>query len=124
MIELIKGLPDNVVGIVAMGRVTSRECSKVVAPATQAVLKRHGKVRLYYEVASRFPGAGWDALSLGDGDDVPWERIAIVTDVAWVRHCVNVLRFLIPAEIRVFTTVQAAEGKSWISAWPEVDAAA
>lgn len=126
MIELVKGLPDNVVGIVATGRVTNRECNKVLAPAIQASLKRHRRIRLYYEINSRFPGAGWENLAVGAGEQEspPWERVAIVTDVGWVRHCVNVLRFLIPAEIRVFASVQASEGRAWIAALPEVDAAA
>ena len=38
------------------------------------------------------------------------ERVAIVTDVGWVRHTVNALRFLIPGEVRVFTTHEAYQG--------------
>ena len=44
-----------------------------------------------------------------------WERIAIVTDVGWVRHTVNALRFLIASDIRVFTSFQAPEGRAWIT---------
>src|SRR4029077_2166737 len=57
MIEIIKELPDNVVGIVATGRVTNEECDDVLRPAMEASLRRHGKIRLYYEIGSRFPGA-------------------------------------------------------------------
>ena len=64
MIEIIKELPDNVVGIVARGRVTNEECDTVLRPAMEASLKRHNKIRLYYEVGSRFPGAGWADLDL------------------------------------------------------------
>ena len=31
----------------------------------------------------------------------------VVTDVGWVRHTVNALRFVIPGEARVFPTNQA-----------------
>ena len=64
MIEVIKELPDNVVGILAKGRVTNEECDTVLKPAMERSLKRHGKIRLYYEVGSRFPGAGWDDLDV------------------------------------------------------------
>ena len=64
MIEVIHELPDNVVGIVAKGRVTNEECDIVLKPAMERSLKRHAKIRLYYEVGSRFPGAGWDDLDL------------------------------------------------------------
>src|SRR5712691_11337049 len=95
MIEIIKELPDNVVGIVARGRVTCDECNNVLRPAMEASLKRHGKIRLYYEIGSRFPGAGWDDLDLGMDNRSQLERIAVVTDTGWVRHTVNALRFLI-----------------------------
>ncbi len=50
MIELIKELPDNVIGIVARGRVTNEECDHVLRPAMEASLKRHDKLRFYYEI--------------------------------------------------------------------------
>jgi len=36
----------------------------------------------------------------------------------WVRLSVKAVRFLIPSEIRVFPTVQAEEGRAWITARP------
>ena len=115
MIEMIKELPDNVVGIVAKGRVTNDECDSILKPAMEHSLKRHGKIRLYYEVGSRFPGAGWDDLNLAIDHLPQWERIAIVTDTGWVRHTVNALRFLIASEVRVFTMLEAEAGRAWIA---------
>jgi hypothetical protein len=116
MLELIKELPDNVVGIVARGRVTNEECDNVLRPAMERTLRRHNKIRLYYEVGSRFPGAGWDDLDVAIDHLPQWERIAVVTDTAWVRQTVNALRFLIASDIRVFTTDEAEEGLAWIAA--------
>ena len=45
-----------------------------------------------------------------------WERVVVVTDVDWIRLAVNVFRFLVPGEIRVFGTSQASEARSWIAA--------
>jgi hypothetical protein len=115
MIEIIKELPDNVVGIVATGRVTNEECNNVLRPAMEASLKRYGKIRLYYEIGSRFPGAGWDDLDIGIDKPPHLERIAVVTDTGWVRHIVNALRFLIASEVRVFTRLDAEEGRAWIA---------
>ena len=116
MISLIEGLPDDVVGIVATGKVTKTDCDRVFIPAVQQTLSRHDKVRLYYELSSRFPGAAWDDLQVGIEAWPQWERIAVVTDVGWVRHTVNALRFLIPGDIRVFATIRAQEGRDWIAA--------
>src|SRR5829696_7363613 len=116
MIELIKELPDNVVGIVARGRVTNEECDEVLRPAMERSLKRHGKMRLYYEIGSRFPGAGWGDLDVAIDHLPQWERIAVVTDTAWVRNTVNALRLMIASEIRVFTNLEANEARAWIAA--------
>jgi hypothetical protein len=115
MIELINELPDNVIGIVARGRVTNEECDTVLRPAMERSLKRHNKIRLYYEVGSRFPGAGWGDLDIAIDHLPQWERIAVVTDTGWVRQTVNALRFLIASEVRVFTTLEAEEGRAWIA---------
>jgi hypothetical protein len=85
----------------------------------QKSLKRHEKIRLYYELNSRFPGAAWDELDLGLEHASRCERVAIVTDIGWVRLTVKALRFLIPSEIRVFATEQADEGRAWIKARPQ-----
>ncbi|MBV9861709.1 MAG: STAS/SEC14 domain-containing protein [Alphaproteobacteria bacterium] len=118
MIEIIEGLPDNVVGIVATGRVTNRDCDEVLMPAMARSLQQHERLRLYYELCCRFPGAAWEDLKVGLECLPHWERVAVVTDVGWVRHTVNALRFLIPGEIRVFASAQATEGLAWITDHP------
>jgi hypothetical protein len=116
MIETIDGLPGHIVGISVSGRLTMQDCQDVLVPAMQRSLKRHERIRLYYELGSRFPGAGWDDLDLGLEHVSRCERVAIVTDIGWVRLTVKALRFLIPSEIRVFATMEADEGRAWIRA--------
>jgi len=123
MLKVIDELPDNVVGIITKGRVTNEECDTVLKPAMERSLKRHNKIRLYYEVGSRFPGAGWDDLDVAIDHLPQWERIAVVTDTGWVRQTVNALRFLIASEVRVFTTLEAAEGRAWIASQHVADPA-
>lgn len=118
MIETISGLPDNVVGIVVKGRLTRSDCAETLVPALQRSLEWHHKLRLYYEIRSRFPGAAWEEISLGLERMPQWERVAIVTDVAWIKHTVQALRLLMPGEIRVFATNQTPEGLAWITGMP------
>jgi hypothetical protein len=115
MIEVIQGLPDNVLGIVATGKVTKRDCSDVLVPALERAREWHQRLRLYYEVRSRFPGAAWEEIQLGVAQSPIWERIAIVSDVAWIKHTVQVLRLLIPGDIRVFATTQTPDAIAWIA---------
>src|SRR5262249_4813769 len=90
-------------------------------PAMRKSLKYHDKIRLYYELGSRFPGAAWDDLDLGLEHFSRCERVAIVTDIGWVRHTVKAVRFLIPSEIRVFSTIEAEEGRAGTPAPPGAD---
>ena len=120
MIELIEGLPNNVVGISVTGRVTKEECRDILAPAVQKSLRWRDNIRLYYELGSRFPGSGWDDLDLGFEHASRCERIAIVTDIAWVRLTVKAIRFLIPGAIRVFATIEAPQARAWIAARPGI----
>jgi hypothetical protein len=118
MIELIEDLPRNVVGIAVRGRVTTAECREILTPAIEKSLRWRDKIRLYYELGSRFPGSGWDDLDIGFEHATRCERIAIVTDIAWVRLTVKAIRFLIPGEIRVFATEETGEARTWIAARP------
>jgi hypothetical protein len=115
MIEIISGLPDSVVAFTATGRVTGAECEAVLLPVVARARKRHDRLRLYYELECRFPGAGWEDLDIAPLQLQLWERVALVTDVSWMRHTVKALRFLILAEVRVFPTPQAEEGRGWIT---------
>jgi hypothetical protein len=116
MIELIDGFPRHVVGIRVAGRVTREECRLVLAPAIAKSLRWRDSIGLYYELGSRFPGSGWDELDCELASCCA--RVAIVSDIAWVRLTVRAIRFLIPGEIRVFDTSAAAEARAWISARP------
>jgi SpoIIAA-like len=120
VIEMMEGFPDNVIGIRAKGRVTRKDYLEVVIPTVENSLKRSAKVRLYYELGSEFSGidlgAEWEDLKIGIEHLTRWERMAVVTDVAWIRHAVGAFRFVMPGELRVFTTAQASEARKWVVA--------
>jgi SpoIIAA-like len=120
MIEIIESLPGNVVGFKAKGEVRRKDYLDAVTPAIERASKRPGKLRLYYELGPEFTGidlgAEWEDLKLGIEHFSRWERVAVVTDVAWIRHMVGAFRFLMPGEIRVFAAAQAPEARSWIVA--------
>jgi hypothetical protein len=115
VIEILEGLPDNVVGVVVKGRVTRNDWVGVLVPAIGKALAWHHRLRLYYEIRTRYPGAAWDPVNYGTGQPPPWERVAIVSDVAWVRHAVTTLRLVLPSEVRVFVTSQIPAGLAWIT---------
>jgi SpoIIAA-like len=120
MIETLPGFPDSVVAMSAKGRVTRKDYEEVLIPKVNEAFGRRGKVRCYYELGSAFsgmdPGAAWEDFKLGIEHLRGWERVAIVTDVDWIRRAISAFRFLLPGQITVFETRQAAEARRWITA--------
>lgn len=106
MIEPLEGFPDNVVALACHGTVTRREYEDVLTPRIEAGLKQHDRLRLYYQVASDFtgiePGAVWEDFKLGMEHLSRWERIALVSDIDWMRFMVQGFGFLLPGKIRCF----------------------
>lgn len=120
MIEMLEGFPDSVVAAIAKGHVTKKDYDDVLIPKVNEALGRHDKIRCYYELGSQFSGfdaaAAWEDFKIGIEHLSRWERVAVVTDVDWIRFTMKVFRFLMPGEVRVFGNSQASDAKSWIAA--------
>jgi hypothetical protein len=120
MIESLANMPDDVAGFVASGRLTRKDYEDVLIPKLESVLRTHNKVRCYYELGSAFTGmdagAVWEDFKVGIGHLRQWERIAVVTDVEWIRIALTVFGFAIPGDVRVFPTSEAAQARQWIVA--------
>ena len=119
MIEIVETFPASVVGLIGKGQVTKQDYEQVLIPKIEAALKRNTKIRLYYELGTQFtgitPGAGWDDFKVGVEHLSRWERVAVVTDVDWIKHMVNGFGFLMPGQLRVFPTTQTSEARAWIA---------
>lgn len=119
MIEQLTGFPENVVAVVCKGRVTRADYDAVLLPAVRRALQRHDKVRLYYETDADFagldPGAMWEDFKVGMQHLTRWERIAVVTNVDWIKHAVRLFGFLMPAVTKLFSPAESAQAREWIT---------
>jgi SpoIIAA-like len=80
---------------------------------------RHGKVRLYYETGPDFsldPGAAWEDFKVGMENITLWERVAVLTDVGWIKHTVQLFGFLMPGVTKLFSGADAEQARAWIRA--------
>lgn len=118
MIEQLSGFPSNVVAVVCKGRVTKSDYDLVLVPAVLKALRAHEKIRLYYETGADFagidPGAIWDDFKVGMEHLMRWQRIAVVTDVEWIRNAVRFFSFLMPSTTKLFSQLEAAKAREWI----------
>jgi hypothetical protein len=119
MIEKIANLPDNILGFIAKGTVTAKDYESVIIPAVEALFSQRSKVRFLYHLGKDFSGfeaaAVWDDAKLGLKHLTGWERIAVVSDVDWIRTAVRVFSLAMPGQIRVFQNSDLAEATRWIS---------
>ena len=120
MIKILEGFPDNVVAASASGTITRHDYDAVLIPQVESTAKRHPKIRCYYEIGADFAGmeprAIWEDFRVAAEYWIRWERVAVVTDVVWIAHVVNVFRFLMPGEIRVFPLSGKETARAWIAA--------
>ena len=120
MIELIDGLPDGVVGIEAVGTVTSDDYETVAIPALRRALATHDKIRLLHVLGDRLTrhtaGAVWDDTRIGLAHARKFGRIAVVTDLERFRAPLKAGAWAVPCEIRLFSNAERADAEAWISA--------
>ena len=120
MIEVMKGLPDNVVGLSAKEEVTGNDYDTVLIPLVSEKIKKHGKVRMLYQLGPDFAGydaaAIWDDTMFGMSHMFDFEKVAVVSDVEWIRNATRFFGVLLPCPVKTFDNKDLAAAKTWIIA--------
>lgn len=120
MITFLEDLPAQVLGISATERVTGEDYTQVLRPALEQRLQQHDRLRLLYHLGPEFrrftTTALWDDPRLGLQHLEDFERIAIVTDVDWIRTAVEALNPVAPQTWRLFDNDELDSARAWISA--------
>ena len=110
-------MPDGVIGLQATGEVSADDYKSVLVPAIDRALKGGEKVRLVYELGPDYEGfeAGgvWQDLRVGTSHFYSFARVALVTDVDWIRRATNAFGFLMPGDIKVFGLRERADAARW-----------
>ena len=118
MIERLAGFPDNVVALAATGQVSRADYEQVVVPEVDRAFRGHRKANFYYELGPQFtglePGAAWQDLKESVRHFGEWDRMAVVTDVEWIKRLVSGCGSIMPGEVRVFPYAEAAMARSWV----------
>lgn len=118
MIEQITDLPAGVLGFRARGQVTAADYENVLVPDVEAAFALKKKLRMLYHAGEDFTGfdagAMWDDAKLGIRHFSGWERVALVTDVSWLRAAAKAMGFAVPGEFRLFANAELAQAREWL----------
>ena len=119
MLSPIPDLPAGTLGFRAAGTVTADDYVSILIPAVEAELRRHPRLRFLYCLGEEFeafePAALWQDARVGLAHLGAWERIAVVTDVEWLRAAMGLFAFLLPGSVRLFADGELAAAKRWLA---------
>lgn len=121
MIEILGNMPDNVVAMAAHGKVTDEDYDRVLVPAIEDKLRDHKKIGCLYQLDQDFLGFSgrtvWDDFRFGMQHFTDFRKIAVVTDVDWIRDAVRMFGLFIPCPVQVFGNEEALRAKFWVSGY-------
>ena len=118
MIEITRDPERAVLELSARGTVRSADYQDVLVPAVEEALAEWGRIRLLARFGPDFErydlGAVIDDAKLGLRHWRGFERVAVVTDVGWLRHLVGGIGFLMPCPVQVFRDARLEDARRWL----------
>jgi hypothetical protein len=118
MYRFIEGLPPDVLGIEADGKITHEDYRDRLIPKFEA-MRTEGPIKAVMVMRSDLSDfsieALWDDQIFGFSHWRDFKRLALVTDHTWMRTAVAIVRPFVPAEVRTFPLAELDAAKAWIA---------
>lgn len=118
MIQLIAGLPQNVVGIELTGEVTKDEYDTVY-PEVEKLAQREGEINYLIVVKTDINnltlGVWWDDFKLALKHITKWHKVAIVSDQHLIRSATDIFGFAYPGDSKSFKLNDLGFAKQWVA---------
>jgi hypothetical protein len=117
MIELMNGLPDNVIGIVGDVNISPKDYSTILMPALEDKRRRHNKIRLLYKLDKEYTRDELTTFFEGEmckSHANSFEKVALVSDICWLKGAVMLYKFLVPFSMKTFNSNEINKAKEWI----------
>ncbi|WP_265587372.1 SpoIIAA family protein [Sphingomicrobium arenosum] len=116
--EEIEGLPRDVVAVRLVGVITAEDYDKTLIPMIEARLEDREAVKMLVvmddDYAGYSPDAAWADAKFGLGHVRNFKRIALVTDIGWVRRAAKLFAPLWDVDSRLFDVADLEEAKAWV----------
>lgn len=122
MLTVSLGYADDILVVVASGRVSREDVESYLIPAIETKLQDHACIRLWYEFSSEFEGisvgALWDDAVLGLFHLSDFSRVVMLVDGARMSTMVNTLACMLLCSVKVFTSNEHIQAKAWLDQSP------
>ena len=119
MLERLKNLPHGADGVSAIGKVTKEDYRQVAAPLFEELASNGRHVRFLYHLGHKFEGftlgGAWEDAKMGLRYFRVFDRLAIVTDVSWLRNLSRLAGTFMPCPVRVFSCKDLQAAISWLN---------
>ena len=119
MLELIKDLPEHVVGVRATGDVHKEDLETVLIPALDAQVEKFDAI--YYLLLLETDIKNWDLgawisdAKAGIKNLTKWTKIAVVTDQEGVQKFTDLFSKVTPGEARGYALNELETAKAWLA---------
>ncbi len=122
MLEKLSDVPDGIVGVKAIGRVTRKDYESVLDPLILGASREGRRLRFLYEIGPECegftPGAAWEDAKLGFHALGVFAACAVVTDHERIRQATRVAAFLLPCPVHAFPVCDRAKAIAWLGSVP------
>jgi hypothetical protein len=123
MVTPISEMPPGTMGFEASGTLTPEDYERVLLPPLREAIENGTELRYLFSTGEDFegisPGALWEdskaSIKLGLQHASAWKRVAIVTDVDWIRRSGAFFGWMVPGEFRLFGSAELEEAKGWVA---------
>ncbi|MFK7881532.1 STAS/SEC14 domain-containing protein [Roseobacter sp.] len=117
-ISEMEGFPRDVIALRFSGLITSKDYSESLVPLIDEAAQEHDKLKLLCVFDQYFDGysagAIWDDMRFGFSHLTSFSKLALVTDIDWIRKSAKLFGSLMPTEAMVFDVEDLDDAKEWI----------
>ena len=123
MLEKLSDVPEGIVGVKAIGKLTRDDYEKVLEPLLDGARREGRRLRFLYQVGPEFEGftlgAAWEDAKLGLRSLRSLAGCAVVTDRDWIRESTRIVGLLLPCPVQVFTNRDRDKAIEWLGSLPQ-----
>lgn len=120
MLQLMKDLPQHVVGVRAIGHVNKDDYDQTLIPAIEKVAGDFGEINflmlLETDITNFTYGAWMQDAKVSLKHFAKWNKIAIVTGQKVIEKISSLFSFVSPAQAKGFPVSDIEIAKAWVAA--------